>query len=111
MTDYECPECDGGFPASDAVDKECPWCGQAMDGEKRTTLGRRMLTDLTEIAVRQEIESADERWELPELNRDEHDLRGPRVGDSDQLRELSETPRTELYERGKTIKLDLGDRL
>jgi len=82
-----------------------------MDGEKRTTLGARMLTDLGEIAVRQEIERADERWELPELNRDEHDLRGPRVGDSEQLRELTETPRTELNERGETTELNLGDRL
>ena len=31
MTDYECPSCGGGFPASDA-DGECPWCGEAMAG-------------------------------------------------------------------------------
>lgn len=32
MTDYECPDCGGGFPAAAAIDDVCPWCGEAMDG-------------------------------------------------------------------------------
>jgi hypothetical protein len=27
MTDYECPECGGGFPASHT--DGCPWCGES----------------------------------------------------------------------------------
>jgi len=37
MTDYECPTCGGGFPATDAADDECPWCGEAMDGSTPTS--------------------------------------------------------------------------
>jgi len=33
MTDYQCPSCSGGFPATAATDDECPWCGEAMDGD------------------------------------------------------------------------------
>jgi len=30
MTDWECPNCRGGFP--DPELGECPWCGQAING-------------------------------------------------------------------------------
>jgi len=34
MSDYTCPDCRGGFPASAADDGACPWCGAALDGER-----------------------------------------------------------------------------
>jgi len=34
MSDYTCPDCRGGFPASAADDGACPWCGEALDGER-----------------------------------------------------------------------------
>jgi len=30
MSNYECPNCDGGFPEP-GQEKECPWCGQPLD--------------------------------------------------------------------------------
>ena len=42
MSDYECPGCGGGFPATDAADDACPWCGEAMadgDGDDPDTPG------------------------------------------------------------------------
>lgn len=30
MTDYRCPTCTGGFPASALEDGSCPWCGQEL---------------------------------------------------------------------------------
>jgi len=31
MTDFLCPNCNGGFPEPEQLG-ECPWCGQAIDG-------------------------------------------------------------------------------
>jgi len=37
MTEFTCPNCRGGFPEpiNDAryEETQCPWCGQALDGE------------------------------------------------------------------------------
>lgn len=30
MSNYECPNCRGGF--EEPTNNECPWCGQALDG-------------------------------------------------------------------------------
>jgi hypothetical protein len=30
MSNYECPNCHGGFP--EPIENECPWCGQPVDG-------------------------------------------------------------------------------
>jgi hypothetical protein len=32
MTDYTCPNCRGGFPDPETLG-ECPWCGQAINGD------------------------------------------------------------------------------
>jgi hypothetical protein len=32
MTDFVCPNCRGGFPEPEKLG-ECPWCGQAINGE------------------------------------------------------------------------------
>lgn len=36
MADYECPECNGGFPEPKPTenDPECPWCGEKLNAEK-----------------------------------------------------------------------------
>jgi len=36
MSDYQCPACGGGFPASDMADG-CPWCGESMDGREKSS--------------------------------------------------------------------------
>jgi hypothetical protein len=33
MSEYTCPDCGGGFPATAANDDACPWCGEAMNGK------------------------------------------------------------------------------
>ena len=33
MSEYTCPDCGGGFPATAADDDACPWCGEAMNGK------------------------------------------------------------------------------
>ena len=37
MARYECPECDGGFPA--AEDGGCPWCGEQLNTGSEPDIG------------------------------------------------------------------------
>lgn len=34
MANYDCPDCGGGFPEV-PPERECPWCGHPMNGEKQ----------------------------------------------------------------------------
>ena len=58
MTNYECPECGGGFPSPETKRKNgtssgeqcCPWCGEVMAG-KDTATGSPALFDTPAVGV------------------------------------------------------------
>jgi len=52
MTDYECPDCGGGFPTN--PDKECPWCGTPIDGSYGKAV-EMPFANLTKEQVRDKI--------------------------------------------------------
>jgi len=63
MAEYECPNCNGGFP--ETPDQECPWCGQAIDGNYETGIRTVPTNDTTgtKNIVKHEIEGGPQQFE------------------------------------------------